>query len=138
MSDRPPEAGEATTLGRIAHVLEEVLPGDVFWPLDTLGGRNNCLAEEAFSQGAQGVVVAGRRVAPQAGCWTLELPDAWSAWQRWQAWCARRQRREVECLSGMAVESGGDRLTDACRANLEDAAKILAWNERAAPSKLAG
>ncbi|MDX1964487.1 MAG: hypothetical protein SFX18_15145 [Pirellulales bacterium] len=87
--DLPPLRGEHTPLGMIRGKLSEVLPGDVYWPCESLGERPNLLAEEAYTQGALGVVIAGRRVVPWAGCWSLEVDCAARAWRDWQGWLVR-------------------------------------------------
>ncbi|MGC4006711.1 MAG: hypothetical protein QM811_27735 [Pirellulales bacterium] len=89
LGDLPPLNGERTLLTGVSHYLSEVLPGMVYWPLDGLGGSENRLAEEAYSHGAIGVVIAERRVVPWAGCWSLQVKDAWQAWIDWQNWSDR-------------------------------------------------
>jgi hypothetical protein len=95
LGDLPPLAGEHSALGRIVHVLAHVREGDLFWPLDVIGGAENRMAEESFHHGAVGVVVTGRRVVPMAGCWSLQLSDAWSGWITWQTWVTRNQKHET-------------------------------------------
>lgn len=88
----PPLGGEHTPLARVVHHISEVTANVIFWPLDLVGGAENRVAEEAFHQGAVGVVVTGRRVVPWAGCWSLQVPDAWSAWLNWQSWVIQNAR----------------------------------------------
>ncbi len=66
--------------------MTELVPGQIYWPLDELHGAEQRLVEEAFALGAVGVVLAGRRAIPWAGCWSLQVADAWSAWCEWRLW----------------------------------------------------
>lgn len=78
----PPVAGDATPVGRIVTDSRQVKPGDVFWALVGKNHNGADFACEAYSRGAEGVVLAGRGVEPWAGCWSLEVEDAsWALWQ---------------------------------------------------------
>jgi hypothetical protein len=94
LGSMPPLDGERTLIRGVTHYLSQIVPGSVYWPLDLSShdladGYEVRLAEEALAQGATGVVIAGRRITPWAGCWTLQINDAWSAWCEWQLWANR-------------------------------------------------
>ena len=94
LGSMPPLDGERTLIRSVTHYLSQIVPGSVYWPLDLSShdladGYEVRLAEEALAQGATGVIIAGRRVTPWAGCWTLQVNDAWSAWCEWQLWASR-------------------------------------------------
>lgn len=73
----PPLGGDLEPIGRIVVDCRQIQAGDVFWAT-MRDGQAADHAEEAFARGALGVV-AGRRVEPWAGKFSLEVPDACSA-----------------------------------------------------------
>ncbi len=86
----PPLGGEMEPVGRVAVDLRDVLPGDVFWPLETGEYDNAGRAEEAFARGAMGVLAGHRNVEPWAGKFSIGVEDTrWALWQL-AAW-SRRQ-----------------------------------------------
>ncbi len=82
----PPCDGDSTLVGRIATDSREVQPDDVFWGLAGPRFDGAHFAEDAFVRGAAGAIVAGRRVEPWAGRWSLEVEDSHQALWELAAW----------------------------------------------------
>lgn len=85
----PPLAGEFEPVRRIVAEMGEVTEGDVYWALPRPGKADAQYIEEAFSRGALGVVVDGRRVEPWAGRFVLEVKDTERNLYDVAAWCRR-------------------------------------------------
>ena len=82
LGSMPPLGGEIEPVGRLAVDSGALRPGEVFWALPQPGQDAACSAQEALARGAAGVVVAGRRVEPWAGTFSIEVDDAkWALWQ---------------------------------------------------------
>lgn len=96
----PPIGGDLEPVGRIVTSLEEVTPGSVFWGLPGEACDGCRYAEQAFARGAQGAVVAGRRLEPFAGQFAIEVEDS-----RWALWQLARWSREQ--FSGRVVAITG-------------------------------
>lgn len=78
----PPLAGLFEPVGRIVVDVCEVQQRDVLWTFET-PSRHACYqAEGAFSRGALGVVVVGRRIEPWAGKFSVNVADSISAFHR--------------------------------------------------------
>ncbi|MEQ8787544.1 MAG: Mur ligase family protein [Pirellulaceae bacterium] len=111
LGSMPPLGGDLEPIGRLAIDSRTVAAGELFWGLATPPDAAN-LPEEAFARGAQGVVVAGRRVAPWAGTFSIEVDDAkWALWQ-----LARTMRSRFE---GRVIAVAGDLGKTTTRAMIE-------------------
>ena len=82
----PPLDGEMQPVDRIVTDCRHVRPGDVFWAASNSGNHGADFAELAFSRGATGVVVSGRRVEPWAGKFCIQVGDTDEALRRLGAW----------------------------------------------------
>lgn len=99
LGSMPPLAGELEPISRIAVDRRQVMPNDVFWcfPKPTEDGSH--LAEEAYAQGALGVV-AQRHVEPWAGRFSIEVADPhWALWQM-ARWTRQRFTGRVIAVTG--------------------------------------
>ena len=89
----------AMPLGRIVTDSRAVEPGDVFWAL--VGRRYDGaeFAEEAFQQGAAGVIAA-RPVGVPAERWSVVVPNTTHALQQWAAWRRQQYTGTVIAVTG--------------------------------------
>lgn len=75
---------------RITSRLEEVGPGDLLWAIDANDWDDTrsgvAQAQQAFFQGAQGVVADGVNVEPWAGGYSIRVEDAFESLERFAAW----------------------------------------------------
>ena len=85
----PPLAGMFEPIGQIVFDSREVRPRDVFWAFTARGHDGSCYVDEAFSRGALGVIVSGRRIEPWAGKFCVTVPDSAVALHRLMR-CLRR------------------------------------------------
>lgn len=72
----PPLAGLFEPVGRVVVDLREVRNRDVLWMFDSQSRHAGYQADDAFSRGALGVVVAGRRIEPWAGKFCVNVADS--------------------------------------------------------------
>ncbi len=78
----PPLAGLFEPIGQIVVDVREVQSKDVLWTFES-PLQHACLhSEEAFARGAMGVVVAGRRIEPWAGKFSVTVADSIAAMHR--------------------------------------------------------
>jgi len=78
----PPLAGLFEPVGRVVVDVREVRNRDVLWTFESQS-QNAChQADDAFSRGALGVVVAGRRIEPWAGKFCASVADSIAALHR--------------------------------------------------------
>lgn len=89
LASMPPLGGGYEPTGRIVIDSNMVLPGDLYWALDGRGHRGSTYTQQAFANGAQGCVVAGRGVEPWAGKFCIDVADSNHAF-----------RYVVRCLEG--------------------------------------
>ena len=81
LGSMPPLGGALEPVGRLSVDSTAVRPGEVYWALPT-DCNEACAAEAALARGAAGVIVAGRRVEPWAGTFSIEVDDTkWALWQ---------------------------------------------------------
>ncbi len=99
LGSMPPLGGESEPVRRIVTAMNEVTEGDVYWALRSREDATAACIEEAFSRGALGVVVAGRRVEPWAGRFVLEVKDAEQKLAYVVARCRRQRTGDVVELS---------------------------------------
>jgi hypothetical protein len=72
----PPLAGMFEPIGQIVCDRRDVRPRDVLCAFTARDGRDElCYVDEAFSRGALGVILAGRRIEPWAGKFCVTVPD---------------------------------------------------------------
>jgi len=71
----PPLAGMCEPIGRIVVDSREVRPRDVLWAFAARSHDVFCTVDEAYSRGALGVVVQGRRIEPWAGKFSVTVRD---------------------------------------------------------------
>ena len=125
----PPLGGSLEPVGRIVTDSQQLKPGDVYWGLDAPGRHGADFAEQAFSRGAMGVVVAGRHVEPWAGKFTIQVQDANGALWQLARWARQRFAGKVIAVAGSAgktTTSGmidtvlRQRLTGSVRASTSD------------------
>jgi UDP-N-acetylmuramyl pentapeptide synthase len=90
LASLPPLDGDLAPFGRIVTEIEHVTDGDVYWPVPRSNEATAGFVEGAFSRGAQGVVVSGRRVEPWAGRFVLEVADAEACLFELAAWSRLR------------------------------------------------
>ena len=76
LATMPPLAGGYEPTGRIVIDSNMVSPGDLYWALDGLGHYGSSYTQQAFANGAQGVVVASRSIEPWAGKFCIEVADS--------------------------------------------------------------
>ncbi|MHB8899176.1 MAG: UDP-N-acetylmuramoyl-tripeptide--D-alanyl-D-alanine ligase [Thermoguttaceae bacterium] len=86
-------------IGPIVTDSRRVRPGDVFWGLAGTRWDGSDFAEEAFAQGAAGVV-ANKPVQAPEGCWALVVDDTLRALHAWAAWHRERFRGAVIAVTG--------------------------------------
>jgi UDP-N-acetylmuramoyl-tripeptide--D-alanyl-D-alanine ligase len=98
-------AGEGRTpdgcvpVGRVVIDSRQVEPGDVFWGLAGNCCNGSDFADEAFANGAAGVV-ANRPVHAPDGCWALIVSDTLQALHAWAAWHRERFTGTVIGVTG--------------------------------------
>jgi UDP-N-acetylmuramoyl-tripeptide--D-alanyl-D-alanine ligase len=100
MATLAPPAGEHSPIGRIVIDSRQVEPGDTFWGLVGRQQNGGRFAEDAYHRKACGVVVAGRYVQPDPGCWSLEVEDATAALGKLAAWNRRRFTGRAVAVTG--------------------------------------
>lgn len=76
LASMPPLGGGFEPTGRIVIDAAMVLPGDLYWALDGRGHHGSSYTQQAFANGAQGCVVAGRGVEPWAGKFCIDVADS--------------------------------------------------------------
>ena len=76
LASMPPLGGGFEPTGRIVIDSNLVSPGDLYWALDGFGHNGSSYTQQAFVSGAQGVVLAARRVEPWAGKFCIEVADS--------------------------------------------------------------
>ena len=86
----PPLSGEYEPISRIASNARQIRPGEVYWGINEAGFQGADFAEMAYSRGAVGVVVSGRRVEPWAGRFSIQVDDANAALRTLGRWARRR------------------------------------------------
>lgn len=86
-------------VGRIVTDSRQVEPGDVFWGLKGSHCDGSDFCDEAFAQGAAGVVV-GKPVRAPDGRWALIVDDSLRALHAWAAWHRERFRGAVVAVTG--------------------------------------
>ena len=78
----PPLAGLFEPVGRVVVDVREARNRDVLWMFDSQSRHACYQADEAFSRGALGVVVAGRRIEPWAGKFCVNVANSIAALHR--------------------------------------------------------
>lgn len=96
----PPRDGVGATLGSVVIDSRQVRPGDVFWALSGKQSDGADFADDALGRGAQGVIVAGRRVEPWAGTFVMEVPESKLALWQLADWNRRRCEASVIAVTG--------------------------------------
>ena len=102
----PPLDGELQPIHRIVTDSRDVRPGDLFWAVNILDNCGANFAELAFSRGASGVVVSGRRVEPWAGKFCVEVDDAYQALQRLGFWAREMFTGTLVLVANQTGEAG--------------------------------
>ncbi len=78
----PPLAGLFEPVGRIVVDVREVRNRDVLWTFESQAQHACWQADDAFSRGALGIVVAGRKIEPWAGKFSATVADSVAALHR--------------------------------------------------------
>jgi hypothetical protein len=78
----PPLAGLFEPIGRIVVDVREVRNRDVLWTFEPQAQHACWQADDAFSRGALGIVVAGRKIEPWAGKFCASVRDSIAALHR--------------------------------------------------------
>ncbi len=89
----------ASQLGRVVTDSRQVSPGDIFWGLKGTHCDGSDFSDEAFAEGAAGVVV-GKPVRAPEGCWALVVDDTLRALHAWAAWYRERFNGAVVAVTG--------------------------------------
>ncbi|HJN07231.1 MAG: Mur ligase domain-containing protein [Pirellulaceae bacterium] len=76
LASMPPLGGGYEPTGQIVIDSNMVSPGDLYWALDGFGHNGSSYTQQAFANGAQGVVVADRGVEPWAGKFCIDVADS--------------------------------------------------------------
>ncbi|MBP89912.1 MAG: hypothetical protein CMJ64_24930 [Planctomycetaceae bacterium] len=87
----PPLAGKLEPIGRIVFDPQQVEPRDIYWVMQVGPFDGALFAGEAFTRGALGVVLAGRRIEPWAGSFCITVPDGLQSLHRLMR-CLRTDR----------------------------------------------
>jgi len=87
----PPLAGKLEPIGRIVFDPQLVGRRDIYWALSVGVFDGALFAGEAFSRGALGVVLAGRRIEPWAGSFCITVTDGLKSLHRLMR-CLRTDR----------------------------------------------
>jgi UDP-N-acetylmuramyl pentapeptide synthase len=87
----PPLAGKLEPVGRIVFDPQQVQPRDTYWALQVGTFDGALLVGEAFSRGALGVVLEGRKVEPWAGSFCITVTDGLGSLHRLMR-CLRTDR----------------------------------------------
>lgn len=90
----PPLAGLFEPIGRMVVDCCELRPRDVFWGIASNAYDGTRNVDEAFSRGALGVVIAGRRMEPWAGRFCVQVADTTKALQRMLRCLSRGEREQ--------------------------------------------
>jgi UDP-N-acetylmuramoyl-tripeptide--D-alanyl-D-alanine ligase len=109
----PPCAGDATVVGHISTDSRTIAPDEVFWGLAGPRFDGAHFAEEAFLRGASGVVIAGRRVEPWAGRWSLGVDDSLESLWRLAAWNRDKLSAPLVAVTGSVGKTTTRRMIDA-------------------------
>ena len=96
----PPLGGEYQPVGRVATNGRQVRTGEIYWGINEAGFQGADFAEMAFSLGASGVVVSGRRVEPWAGRFSIQVDDADAALRTFGRWVRQRFRGKLVAIVG--------------------------------------
>ena len=99
MATLAPRDGELALIERIATDSRHVTAGDVFWGLAGPRFDGAVFADEAYANGAAGVVV-NRYVQPWPGCWSLEVDNGQEALVRLARWNRARFGGRVIGVTG--------------------------------------
>ena len=86
-------------VGRVVIDSRHVEPGNVFWGLKGRRSNGSDFADEAFANGAAGVIV-NRPVQAPDGCWALIVHDTLHALHDWAAWHRERFTGAVIGVTG--------------------------------------
>ena len=86
----PPLGGEYEPISRVATNGRKIRAGEVYWGINEAGFHGADFAEMAYSRGASGVVVSGRRVEPWAGRFSIQVDDANAAIRTLGRWARQR------------------------------------------------
>ena len=78
----PPLAGNLERIGQIVFDPMQVRSRNVYWALRVGTYDGSMLVEDAFTRGAIGVVLQGRRIEPWAGNFCISVPDGVAALHR--------------------------------------------------------
>lgn len=96
----PPLGGEYEPVGRVATNGRQVRIGETYWGINEAGFQGADFAEMAYSRGALGVVVSGRRVEPWAGRFSIQVDDADAALRMFGRWVRQRFRGKLVAIVG--------------------------------------
>jgi UDP-N-acetylmuramoyl-tripeptide--D-alanyl-D-alanine ligase len=113
----PPCAGDATIVGPIVTDSRTIAPDEVLWGLAGPRFDGAHFAEEAFMRGASGAVVAGRRVEPWAGRWSLEVDNSLESLWQIAAWSRRKFSAPLVAVTGSVGKTTTRRMIDAVLAS---------------------
>ena len=78
----PPLAGLFEPVGRIVVDVREVRNRDVLWTFESTSHSACYQVDDAFSRGAAGIVMSGRRIEPWAGKFCVNVADSVAALHR--------------------------------------------------------
>jgi UDP-N-acetylmuramoyl-tripeptide--D-alanyl-D-alanine ligase len=95
----PPRHGESALVRQIVTDSRQVRKGNVFWGLAGTRFDGAAFAEEAFSRGASGAVVA-KYVQPWPGAWSLQVECAQQALEQLAHWNRKRMNGRVVAVTG--------------------------------------
>jgi hypothetical protein len=76
LASMPPLGGGYEPTGQIVIDSNMVTPGDLYWALDGVGHYGSTYTQQAFANGAQGVVVASHDIEPWAGKFCIEVENS--------------------------------------------------------------
>ncbi len=131
LGSMPPVAGDLAPLGRIVTDSRQVKPGDIFWGLRGSRENGSHYAEDAFLRGAAGVVVAGRKLEPWAGAFSLEVEDTVEALWKLATAVRRRFRGTVIGVTGsVGKTTTRDMIHTALGCRLNGAVSPANWNNQ--------
>ena len=96
----PPLGGEYEPISRVATNGRQIRAGEVYWGLNEAGFHGADFAEMAYSRGASGVVVSGRRVEPWTGRFSIQVDDPNAALRTLGRWARQRFRGKLVAVVG--------------------------------------
>ena len=129
----PPLAGVCEPVGRVVVDVREVRNRDVLWTFESPSGRACYQADDAFSRGALGVVVAGRRIEPWAGKFCVNVADSIAALHRMMR-CVRARDGSWPATVFGQDETMREIMRAIWRQDLEDVHSIVARLDQRATS----